>query len=471
MIDVLCINPASSENRKAGIYMPHLGIAYIGAFLEKHGYSVKLVDAPVEDIDIKDIIKKYMPSFTFISGTTQKRFDSFKIARIAKEIHPETITVYGGPHATFTAEDTLLHVPWIDVVVRGEGEYTAIELVKSRTPTEEILGISYRKNNKIYHNPDRMQINNLDELPFPAYHLLPMHEYEKRFLMGIYRKIEHDIPSINIITTRGCPNRCTFCSGSAMWKKVKKRSPKNVVDEIEMLIDNYNINGVNFVDSTLTLDKNHITGICDEITERNLDISWFCEARVDTVNREILERMKNAGCRYIQIGVESGSQRILENIKKKITIEQVRNVAHWSNELELPIRAAFMFGLPGETFEDGMETAKLIKELKKKNVDVGVNITNIYPGTEIEQYARMNGYLPPDFSWSEPYFNKKNKGNVPSLIQPQMGYSEFRRIMYELKKDEIFTLKGLSNIVRSFLSIRDLKEKLAYGKEILFDRY
>lgn len=470
MVDILCINPASSENRKAGIYMPHLGIAYLGAFLEKYRYSVKLVDSPIEDMDIKNIIKKYIPSFTFISGTTQKRFDSFKIARIAKEVHPETITVYGGPHATFTAEDTLQHVPWIDIIVRGEGEYTALELVKAEKSYENIPGISYRKNNRIYHNPDRPQVDNLDELPFPAYHLLPMNEYEKKFLMGVYRKIERDILSINMITTRGCPNKCTFCSASAMWKKVKKRSPENVADEIEMLIDNYNINGVNFVDSTLTLDKKHILGICNEIKERSLDISWFCEARVDTVSREILAKMKDAGCKYIQIGVESGSQRILENIKKKITIEQVRKVTQWSNELELPIRAAFMFGLPGETFEDGMATVNLIKELKKKNVDVGINITNIYPGTEIERYARMNGYLPQDFSWSEPYFNEKNKGNVPSLIQPQMGYPELRRLMYELKKDEIFTLKGLSNIMHSIRSVHDLKNYLEYGKEILRGR-
>ena len=452
MVDILCINPASSENRKAGIFMPHLGIAYIGAFLEKYGYSVKLIDSPVEDIDIEEIIKKYTPSFTLISGTTQKRFDSFMIAKIAKEVHPETITVYGGPHATFTAEDTLKHIPWIDIIVRGEGEHTALELIKAKTLSEDILGISYRKYDRIYHNPDRPQINNLDELPFPAYHLLQMQDYEKKFLMGIYRNIEKDVPSINMITTRGCPNKCTFCSGSAMWRKVKKRSPENVVDEIQMLVDKYKIKGVNFVDSTLTLDKNHVLGICSEIKKRKLDIVWFCEARVDTVNKEILSIMKDSGCRYIQIGVESGSQKVLENINKKIKIKQVRDVVQWSNELGLPIRAGFMFGLPGETFEDAMETVNLIKELKKNNIDVGVNITNIFPGTEVEQYAFKNGYLPQDFSWSAPYYNEKNKNNVPSLIQPQMGYSEFRKIMFKLKMDEIFTINGLSNILHTFKS-------------------
>ncbi|MFQ6120823.1 MAG: B12-binding domain-containing radical SAM protein [Methanosarcinales archaeon] len=403
MAEILCINPSTPEGILASEgSAPYLGIAYIGAVLEKHGYSVGIIDAPIENIDLKKLIEKHDPSVTCISGTTPRRFDSFKIAKISKELLPETITIYGGPHATFTAEDPLNKVPWIDIIVRGEGELTILELVKallSKNPDlKNILGISYRKNNKVCNNPPRPQIKNLDELPFPAYHLFDIDQYNMKLYLDLHRKSDDNNNihrALNIITSRGCTNRCTFCAACAMWKRVTTRSPKNVIDEIEELVNTYGIDGINFVDSTLTLHKDHILGICNEIKERHLDIAWFCEARVNTINKNILEKMKNAGCTYIQVGVESGSPRILKKIKKNINIEQVKQVAQWSKEVGLRIRASFMFGLPEETYEDAITTVQLIHELKKMDIDYGANATIIYPGTEVESFAREKGYLPP----------------------------------------------------------------------------
>ncbi|MFQ6056370.1 MAG: B12-binding domain-containing radical SAM protein [Methanosarcinales archaeon] len=197
-----------------------------------------------------------------------------------------------------------------------------------------------------------------------------------------------------------------------------------------------------------------------------MDIAWFCEARVNTINKNILEKMKNAGCTYIQVGVESGSPRILKKIKKNINIEQVKQVAQWSKEVGLRIRASFMFGLPEETYEDAMKTVQLIHELKKMDIDYGANATIIYPGTEVESFAREKGYLPPNFSWSEPYSDKVYKNQkVPLLIQPQMGYLELKRLIgYEIKKDEIFSLNGLFKKMKSIRSAENLKE---YWKSVM----
>ncbi len=269
MIDVLLVNP-----KEKGIpfeRIPPLGLAWIGAVLEREGFSVKVLDFEVVDGKLEDYLKKYEPKFLGISGTTHSRFESFNLAKRAKEFNKEIITIYGGVHASFTAVCTLKSIKEIDFVVRGEGEETLSELVKTfqgnRSRLEKILGISYRQDGEIIENQPRPRILDLDSLPPPAWHLLDMSRYALN-LDYVNKK------GIAVITSRGCTMRCTFCSASAMYRHyVTYHSANYIMDEIENLLRRYNYEGIRFFDATLTLSREHIESICNEIRKRNLSFS------------------------------------------------------------------------------------------------------------------------------------------------------------------------------------------------------
>jgi radical SAM superfamily enzyme YgiQ (UPF0313 family) len=455
--------------------MVPLGLTWIASVLEEHGRSVRIVDANIEDIDIQKTIEEHRPVIAGIGGTTVVRFDSFKIARLIKEVDPSLLVVYGGPHATFTAEDTLHHIQHIDIVVRGEGEYTMLELVNrvlAKRDYDDILGISYRRNGRICHNSPRPRIKDLDSLPMPARHLLDMNEYrmDMPFL--------ENITAFSVMSSRGCPIGCVFCSASALWgPKYTRRSPQKVLDEIQLLADQYGISGIKFFDSTLTLDKGHILGICDEFLRRQLNMFWECEVRADTVSYDLLSRMREAGCYYIDLGVESGSPRILKTIHKGITLEQMESAITSAYSLGMHIKCFFMTGLPGETLEDAMMTIEFMKKHWEKISPMPlIAPTSIYPGTPVEIFARERGYLPDKFSWSEPFesypqFQEQGvfaPAPVPILIQPQFGYDELGKVLFEV--DKMNGYLSLPKIIKKVLTIRsvnDVRRIWRYGKKFL----
>ncbi len=436
MIDVVLINPPDKFLEKR--YRFPRGLAMLAAVLEKAGYSVKIIEIVVENLSKKDLerlIKNYQPKIVGIGGTTDNRFDSFELTKLVKQVNKDIIVLYGGVHASFTAQDTLENIKNIDIVVRGEGEDTILELVNAIEKDKSLKnvdGISYRIGNKIVHNKNREPILNLDKLPFPALHLLPVEKYD-------YRLNILDVKPGLIMTSRGCPQKCTYCSASQHWGLLyRRRSPQNVVDEIEHLIDKYKIQGIWFEDDTLTLNRKHIEGICDELTKRKINLPWCCEVRVSTVNKDLLQKMQKAGCFMIHFGVESVSPRILKVIGKGITMDQVNNVIRITKEIGMYTKAYFMLGLPTETYEEALMTIKYVRAHRKDiAIPIVSNGTTIYPGTPVETFAKENGYLPKDFSWSKPYYNLKNleigrNPHNPNLIQSQLGYKELRDLKYEL---------------------------------------
>jgi radical SAM superfamily enzyme YgiQ (UPF0313 family) len=434
--DVLLLHPAEQGITFGG--MPPLGMAWITSFLQSKGVSTTLVDLQVTEKSIEALLQKHRPHVVGIGGTSHTRFESFSVAHRVRAYDPAILVLYGGSHATFTPEDTLVHISDIDIVVRGEGEQTTLNVVskalKGNINFSDIPGISYRKNESIVHNPEVGRISNLDILPFPYRDPEAIQRYNLQldFL---------NIPAASVMSSRGCPVNCSFCSASAMFgTQLTLRSAVNVVDEIELLLKEYHYQGVKFFDSTLTLNRNHVEAICAEIQKRNLKFPWECEIRVNGMTRDLLRIMRDSGCYYVDFGVESASPSVLKAMHKSITLDHVENVFRWTQELGILTKVFFTFGHIGETFDDARQTVEFM-EKNAKYISVaatGIGV-RIYPGTEVEHFARLSKYLRSDFSWSTTFLdqNIESLGNdplVPILLQPQFGWKEFRKIEFRLAR-------------------------------------
>lgn len=466
---ILAIYPERIEQRVFD-KMPPLGMAWIAATLRDAGFPVHLIDEQVESIDLEAVIRGFNPSMVLIGGTSHSRFEAFKRASEIKSLQPDITTIYGGPHASFTAHDTLSHVASIDIIVRGEGELATLELADWKlnngqvSSLSKIAGISYRVDGGIAASPDRRFNHQLDSLPLPARDLLRMDRYNM--------KLEYlDVPACHIITARGCPFACSFCSASKMYgRSYAMRSPVLVVDEIELLVKQYGVQGLKIFDSTFTMNRNHVLAFCHELKRRGLSMPWECEVRVGTVDRPLLETMRSAGCYYIDIGIESGSQRVLEEMNKGIKLGDAEQVLRWCHELGIRTKVFFTVGHIGETEREGRETIRFIRHNRKYITLVGYNPgIRMYPGTRVEEYAREHQLLPRDFSWSRPYENRDNIGvyrpvdSIPILLQPGMGLRELGRLRRRYIRVRLLSLNFLIFKVRLLLKNRELMKYIKMG--------
>lgn len=472
-MDILLINPPEQNFQVQKQLRPPLGLAMIAAVLEQAGYTVGILDCPVEGYSFSDLasrLKTISPLVVGISATTFNRLDAFQSATIVKEALPTVTIVLGGVHASFTAHDTLDNISAIEVVCRGEGEETVLEIVQAILNGDEltrIQGISYRRNGSVFHNPNRPFIQNLDSLPMPAYHLLPMNKYGQKlpFL---------DVPAALVMTSRGCPGTCVFCSTRAMWGgQIRSRSAIAILDEIEFLFQEYGAQGVWLYDDTFTFNRAHVENFVQEIHKRHLKFPWYCEVRVDTVDYDLLKLMKDAGCYYISFGIETATPRLQRKIAKGITIEQVERVINWANQLGIYTKAFFMLGLPEETYSEALSTVNYMIELRESGRVTNPVLTHglyILPGTPVERYAKKHEFMPTDFSWSELYYYEdlltiNMDPNVPILIQPQLDLADLRKLKYE----EIVAggSAGRKMAARAVKRLSSLKGVKKYGKKYL----
>ena len=432
--------------------MPPLGIAWLAAVLRENGFNdVFLIDSlsnRYSQEEIIDILSEKKPDLVGVSFGTQIRFSAFELIRLIKNKFPDIFIVAGGPHPTLTAQDTLEHIVEIDAICRGEGEISFLNLVKKLEKggdLAKVRGVSFRnpsislgasKKGEIIHNIDESPVQDLDSLPLPARDLLPMDKYEQRTVLSKKR-------CTNIMTSRGCPYRCAYCSTAEQWgHMIRHRSPQNVVDEIEFLLTKYPfLEGIRFFDDVFTMNKTRVIDICHEIQKRNMHFVWECEARANTIDRELVEEMKKAGCEFIDLGVESGSNRILKNIKKNITVEQAVEAAKIIKRAGIGLKIFMMHSLPGETCEDIKKTVFLSRYLYYK---VGVDgatqgITLIYPGTEVERIAKESGTFPKYFSWSKPYVRERSYPPLtgpkcmPIFEQPNLTYEQVFKCVRKAK--------------------------------------
>ena len=399
---------------------PPLGLAYMAAVLEQNNFEVKIIDCPVSGIDhekLKTELSSFQPTIVGIGCMTPIVESALKSAHTAKEVCPNAKVVMGGPHATFADKQILTDEKDVDLVVRGEGEETILELAKQPPELKkisEIKGITFRHNNQIIRSPDRPFIQNLDALPLPAYKYVPIEKYR---ITGM--------KLLPIISSRGCPFQCSFCVASQMFgAKYRARSSKNVLDELEWLKKEYDAEGIAFQDDTLTFDRKRATEICDGMIERKTNLPWGCGTRADVVTKEVLQKMSKAHCNETMFGVESGCQRIRDSMRKKITTDQCENAVKWAKEVGMFVTVSVILGYPGETKETLQETLDFVRKVEPD--DVWLCHATPYPGTDLRALVESYGWKMSD-DWK--LYNTMNPiYEDPNL--PAKQIAEMRRTFY-----------------------------------------
>lgn len=355
---------------------PPLGLCYVAAACEKAGAEVKIFDYIVRHYNkakLEEEMRLFKPDIVGTTAVTMNYKKAAEIIQTAKTINPEVITLFGGPHVSFDIENTLNDYPEVDIILKGEAEETLQELVPllhDKKKWHDIKGIAFRSGFNIISTENRELIQNLDNLPLPSRHLLPMSRYQA---LGF---------PVSIITSRGCPNKCIFCLGRKMVGfKVRHRSTTLVVNEIEDILS-YGFEIINIADDLFTANKKRVRDFCREINKRNLKFKWSVFARVNTVDEETLITMKEAGCHSISFGVESGNTEMLKRVKKNITLDQARNAVKVCKKVGISAHASFMAGLPGETAETLNDSEIFSKEL---DIEYGYHFLSPFPGTTVRE--------------------------------------------------------------------------------------
>jgi radical SAM superfamily enzyme YgiQ (UPF0313 family) len=386
-LHITLVNPPYPSGSHQHPPFTPLGLGYLAAVLEKNHYNVDVIDCQAlrwTHEEFKNEVYNRRPDIVGITSTTLTYKSALRIAELAKEALPNCLTLLGGSHVTFWDDKALRECPSLDIVVRKEGEHTMVDIVervKAGKDCHNVLGTTSRKNGEIIKNPDRAYIENLDDLPFPAHHLWPIDQLQKCGSVVF-----------PIITSRGCVYWCDFCTTVRMFgRRYRMRSPKNVVDEIEYLQKTFGAHQFTFYDDAFTVDQERAAEICKEIKTRKLKVEWDFETRVDMVTKELLLTMKEAGCFAVWFGVESGSQTVLDAMRKGITPAQTINAFKWAKEAGLMTVAGVVLGFPGETEETIWETIKFIERIKPG--DVGYYIATPYPGTPLYEHVVKESLL------------------------------------------------------------------------------
>jgi anaerobic magnesium-protoporphyrin IX monomethyl ester cyclase len=337
----------------------------------------------------------------------------------------------------------------VDIVVRGEGEQTILEIASHVADScfnglHEVAGITFRENGQIFQNPNRPFIHNLDQLPFPAYNYFPLRKYR------LFGKI-----ALPIITSRGCPFQCTFCLVPRMAGKVfRARSPRNVVNELEWQRDMHGAGAFSFYDEMFTYDKKRAIEICEEIKKRNINLPWDCQTRVDQISKELLAEMRDANCQLISFGVESGSQKMLDIMKKGTTVEQNERAIRWAKEADLSVALSVVIGYPGETTDTLEQTLDFIRRTEPD--DAYLSLANPFPGTELFDLVKDLGWKMSN-NWTH-YETRTPVFENPSLPSEKIKktretfYNNYYSWSYILRQ----SLKGLNGQVRARTAMHHL---------------
>jgi len=437
----------------------------VAAVLEKNGYMVKILDLPVlgfSENSLSTIIRQEKPDVVGVTAMTPTINSAVSMVERVKECDSNITVVLGGAHATILPEETLKSVPEIDVIVRGEGEQTILELVKvlEKNPDSlnQVLGITYRERGSVRSNPLGPPVSDLDMLPFPAFHLLPIGKYR------LHPPFGRRTPVMPIITSRGCPYRCIFCSKAVFGKKYRSNSPAYIVDEIRFLNEKFGVKEIKFYDDVFTLDRKRVVALYMQLKEQGIDIPWTCETRVNLVDSELLGVMKDAGCYMIEYGVESGNQRVLNSLKKDITLEQTIKAFELTHEAGIETVAYFMIGSPQETSETIQETVEFAKKLNPDFVQF--SIATPYPGTELYSLALEDGQV--SEKWDEYVYAELKSVDNPGFGTKTLSREELSVWNKKAYKSFYLRWRYVWKRFRKMTSLGDLKTNIS-GLRMVID--
>ena len=452
---ILLINPPGETS----LICPPLGLAYLAATLQKLNYRVIILDYLLEKFkeeNLLRLIKKENIPIIGLTAVTPNIKKALHLAEIIKKKFPEKIIILGGAHATLKPEEIFKETKSIDYILRGEGELRfpkLIEYILKKENPENLSGLTFQKNEQLISTPDADFIENLDELPFPARELLDIKKYSK-YLNSLQK------PATTIFTSRGCPYHCIYCSKPITGTKFRPRSPENIISEIKLLKNKYNIKELQFYDDTFTLDKKRVLKICQLLTENKLKINWKCETRVNLVDEELLKTMKMAGCYFIAYGIESGSQKLLNFLKKGTTIEQIKDAVILTKKAGIKVLGYFMLGIPTESEEEIKQTIEFSKKL---NLDyVQFAIATAYPGTKLYDIAKQSGKISDD--WSQTFYAF---GSKPTISLSDVPIKKLRSYLKKAYRSFYFRPKYIWRRLTSLKSMADLLSNLKGLKTLI----
>jgi anaerobic magnesium-protoporphyrin IX monomethyl ester cyclase len=461
-----------------------LGLGYIGAVLDKAGHEVKHYNvdncAPDENLldeagentrmlkhhkqyhenlengdhyiwkEVRDVIDWYKPDLVGITILTTKFGSALNVAQIVKNNSQKTKVIVGGPHVTALTKDVMAN-DCFDYAVVGEGEKTIVELcamiAENKDDFSSINGIAFKKDNEVVMTQPRPLIEDINTIPSP---LKGNNIFEDRFYPSNVRA--------NIITTRGCPFSCAFCNSKQTWtNRVRSRSLENITAEIEDLYYRFGVRRIDFWDESFTIKKSRVKELCNILLDKNLGLKWSCTTRVDIVDDELVSVMKSAGCDIVHLGIESGSQRILDSINKKINLDKAANAANIFRKHGLAFGAFFMVGFPDETEEDIRATIEFIKKIRA-TVTCFSTFTPYY-GTVLFERTRQLGLISGNIDYS--LYSHQSPDNYFAIKIPEKRYKELVAEMAsvvdelnasggdrnQLKKIAVPVLKGILNIL------------------------
>ena len=464
---VLLINPPyTAEDRygkdlgKFGPLNEPLGLAYLAANLERGGHAVSILDAPALDLTSVGICESIeAESYDLIGVTmlTPMYRRSIEVVRVIKKAFPELPIVVGGPHPTILPEETMIQNKEIDFAVIGEGEIVFLIFVNAlekNEDTEGIPGIAYRKNNTVIVNRPPEMLAHLDDLPIPARHLLPMHAYH---MTESRTQSEH---AFTVSVSRGCPFNCAFCCRIIFGRKVRHHSVDRIIDEITILVNDYGAKEINLEADTLTVNKHFINSLCEKIISSGLSrkITWTCESRIDTINEDMLKKMKEAGCWEISYGVETGSQRLLDLIHKDISLEQIEKTFAITKQIGIDIRAFYMLGIPTETREESLKTIAFAKKLDARWSQF--TVFTPFPGTELYDLVVKEGALK-SHNWADYKTHGGWTRGGLAYVPKGRSVEEMKKLQKQAYRAVYLRPRVFLRFLRDINSIKKIKEYVA----------
>lgn len=433
---------------EGGAFMPGLGILYIAALMRQEGLSVELLDAEGRGLDtestVHNIVKRN-PGVVGITATTLSIASAAKVAKELKNRIPYVKIFVGGPHVTALPIETMKSFPHIDGCVLGDGELSFTKIVHNIQDgiriERDVDGLVWRRDDEVLINPKRGHLEDPDTLPFPAWDLLARFPQIYKPPFHSYRRL----PVANIITARGCPHVCSFCDRSVFGNNIHRHSIEYVTEMIEYLTKDFGIKEISIKDDTFVFSSEQVMEFCRQLCNKNLNITWSCNSRVDYIKDEILREMKKAGCWMVSYGIESGSPRMLKKMMKGITKKQVKDALSLTRKNGIVSKGFFMIGIPGETIDSMEETLNFINDLPLD--ELNINYFTPFPGSKLFSEVLQEGFQP-DF----------NRMNMLEPVYVPKGLTEEDLRKYQKRIIQSFYLKPSKIALYALRALKDINE-------------
>jgi radical SAM superfamily enzyme YgiQ (UPF0313 family) len=471
---VLFINPSArliENSRKLKTFISPvlpMGIAYIASVLRDNGIDVKVLDQFADHMPDKLLLKEIRDYAPEVIGFSCLTMVMNNVKALVKDIRAfsDAVIVLGNIHPTIFS-DRLLKEKTADVIIRGEGEATALELIQAirkKSDLKDVKGISFRQDNAVTHNPDRPLIEDLDKLPYPAWDFFELRHYREAPLVGIHNDLV-----LPISGSRGCPYKCMFCAQDKIFSKPRYRKSEEIIKELEYMHGRFNVRRFGFIDPNFPFSIDFGFKFCRQLIRCGLHkkISWFTETRVDLINEDLLSIMKNSGLNLILFGFETGDKNMIGRVKKQTSLEQAKRVMRSAKKFKIHTVGLFVLGLPGETRESCQKTIEFAKEL---DCDIAkFNLAIPYPGSKFfeEFYLdKDNGFE--DSEIFNPWYDWADRNFVPMYVPEGMKAQE----LIGLQRKAMFQFYLRPKVIINFLKMRKISlYKLCYAGYILTSKY